>query len=505
MKRIAIRITKAITLLVIAMSICLTLVSCGGSASTPTATPISESSTSPEYEVSSQLVTPTPLMDKEIIEVQTAEFEVTTLTANPDTLTVGETTDISVDITNISEIEGTYTATLTIDNDQLESKDIVVGAGDTQQVSFTYSPVSAGTYNLELGELTTSLNALEPTLSGPAEVTITRNQTTTDFPDTIGFTLEGTSVLSVTKISLEYGTSKRSLVSEVSRVEPDYAIGNKIKASWIWQMKETGSLPPGTSIWWRWRITDVNDRLYTTPRQTMLFEDTRFNWKVESREDMDLYYHDRDSSFGQELTDGIEEKLTRIELDVDIPEDRKIQIFVYADTDEFQSAVLFLQEWTGGVAFTQYNIIVYGIRPDQLDWGKRTLAHEITHILVEEATFGPFGDLPTWLNEGLAEYAEGEMSEHYKDVLATAIINDELISVTSLCSGFPANPDKATLAYTQSSSLVTYLVETYGWEKMRGLLEIFKDGSTYDNALEEVYSFNIKGLEDEWKAYIGAI
>ncbi len=74
----------------------------------------------------------------------------------------------------------------------------------------------------------------------------------------------------------------------------------------------------------------------------------------------------------------------------------------------------------------------------------------------------------------------------------------------SLGSSFPADPDRASLAYAQSLSLVSYLVDTYGWNKMRELIALFKEGSTYDNALKEVYTFDTDGLEEQWRAHIGA-
>ncbi|MCP4607506.1 MAG: hypothetical protein GY845_02155 [Planctomycetes bacterium] len=492
--------------LAIVLSISLVLVGCGESGSTPTPTQTPEPMTSPTAEVISPAIIPTPIETEEITEGQPAQFELDSLSLVPDSVTVEETAEISVNVTNVGDVDGTYATILTADSEPVDSKELDVAAGSTHEVTFTYKTATPGTLTIGVGELTAELEVQEAVLSGPAEINVSNNQTIINFPDTVGFTLEGTSALPVTKISLEYGTDKRTLVNEISRVEPEYATGSDVSASWVWLMKETfGSVPPGAKIWWRWRITDENDRMYTTPRQTVVYEDTRFNWKVESREDMDLYYHDRDSSFGKELTDGIEEKLARIELEAEIPEDRKIKILIYADNDEFQSAILFAPDWAGGLAFTQYNIIVYGIRPDQFEWGKRTLAHEITHVLVEEATFGPFGDVPTWLNEGLAMHSEGEMTEYHKGILESAIANDELRSVQSISSSFPADPDMATLAYVQSSSLVSYLLDTYGWEKMRELLEVFKEGSTYDSGLNQVYSFDINGLEEEWLTYIGAI
>jgi len=333
---------------------------------------------------------------------------------------------------------------------------------------------------------------------------VTDNRAITDFPNTIAFTLEGSSTLPVANIDLEYGTDKRSVVSEVSRVEPEYAPRVTIRASWTWQMKKTGSLPPGAKVWWRWRITDEAERTYVTPRQTIVFEDTRYQWQVKVAPDMDIYWHSLGTSLVKELTEGVESRLARVKLDVLIPEERKPKVFVYPNAEELRSAVLFTQEWTGALAFWDYNIILIPVRSDNLEWAKRTLAHEITHLLVRDATFGPFGDIPTWLNEGLATYAEGELMAHEQKALDDAIANDGLFSIGSLSGSFPADPDRALLAYAQSNSLVSYLVSVHGWPKMGELLAVFKAGSTYDEAVRKVYGFDTDGLEEQWRAHIGA-
>ena len=241
-----------------------------------------------------------------------------------------------------------------------------------------------------------------------------------------------------------------------------------------------------------------------TPRQTIVFEDTRYQWQVETAHDLDIYWYSLGASLVKELTEGVESRLSRVRFEVDISEERKPKVFVYPDSEELRGAVLFTQEWTGALAFLDYNIILIPARSDNLEWAKRTLAHEITHLLVREATFGPFGDIPTWLSEGLAQYAEGEMEEYHRQVLDAAIKANELLSVRSLGSSFPTDPNQAILAYAQSFSLVSFLIDTYDWSKMRELLAIFKEGSTYENALLEVYSFDTIGLEEQWRAHVGA-
>ena len=339
---------------------------------------------------------------------------------------------------------------------------------------------------------------------GPAEVTVTSNRAITDFPNTIAFTFEGSSAIPVASINLEYGTDKRSIVSEVSRVEPEYAHEVEIRTSYVWEMKKTGSLPPGARVWWRWRVTDEGKRTYVTPRQTIVFEDTRYQWQVETAHVLDIYWYSLGASLVKELTEGVESRLSRVKLEVNIPEERKPKVFMYPDSEELRSAVLFTQEWTGALAYGDYNIILIPVHSNNLGWAKRTLAHEITHLLVREATFGPFGDMPTWLNEGLAQYAEGKMEEYHRQALDDAIKRDKLLSVRSLGSSFSTDPNQASLAYAQSFSLVSFLIDTYDWSKMRELLAIFKGGSTYDNALLEVYAVDTDELEERWRAHVGA-
>jgi hypothetical protein len=343
-----------------------------------------------------------------------------------------------------------------------------------------------------------------PTPTAPAEVSINTNRAIIDFPNKISFSVDGTSVRPVTSINLEYGSDKRSLVSEANQVEPQYAPGVKINTSWSWEMKKTSSIPSAVRIWWQWRIVDDAGRSYVTPRQTTLWEDTRFKWQTETATTMDVYWSSLGTTLAKELVKDLETKLTRVKLEVNIPKERKPRIVVYATSEQIRSAILFSREWVGALAFPAYNIILIPVTASNLAWAKGVLAHEMTHLLVGEAVFGPFGDIPTWLSEGLAEYAEGDMPEYYRQLLGSAIKENKLLSVRSLGSTFPTDSQQTNLAYAQSSSLVSYLIDTYGWEKMRQLLAVFKEGSTYDGALKKVYAFDTSGLEKEWRAKISA-
>jgi hypothetical protein len=274
-----------------------------------------------------------------------------------------------------------------------------------------------------------------------------------------------------------------------------------VDLNWDWEMKKTGSFAPGTTVWWRWRIEDEEGRAYLSQAQELAWEDERFQWQSFTQGNITLYWYAGGSSFGAELGQAMAGGLASLELGRELVQ--PIKAFIYSDAEDVRGAILFAQEWTGGLAFGSHNILLIAISPErQLD-EITGLVHELAHLLVRELTFNCFGSLPTWLSEGLAAYAEGSLSSFLQSALDEAVAADSLITLRSLSSSFPAAHGRASLSYAQSQSLLTYLIDTYGWEKMRELLAVFQDGSTYDDALLRVYGIDMDALDQEWRQHIG--
>jgi hypothetical protein len=135
-----------------------------------------------------------------------------------------------------------------------------------------------------------------------------------------------------------------------------------------------------------------------------------------------------------------------------------------------------------------------------LAWGEGTVAHELTHVVVHQLTYTCLGSLPTWLDEGLATWVEGNPRQ---DAFDAALESDTLHSLQSLSGGFPANTARACLAYAQSYHVVRYLLEEYGRDEMSRLLQAFSEGATVDRALAQVYGLDLLGLENAWRISLG--
>jgi len=108
----------------------------------------------------------------------------------------------------------------------------------------------------------------------------------------------------------------------------------------------------------------------------------------------------------------------------------------------------------------------------------RTLAHEYAHSLAEDLS-GQKGEvLPSWVNEGLAEWAEHEVGiagdrpvSAYRsmfrkaDLVREGALSGDLFDLSSLESRLAwtsREGDEVTLQYAQSYMAMRYLIETYG-------------------------------------------
>jgi hypothetical protein len=346
---------------------------------------------------------------------------------------------------------------------------------------------------------------LSPSLVAAGEgIAVIDRDVDVSFPSQAVFTLEAESYVDIVDVRLYYQVDKMNYAEVVSEGWADFTPASKIEANWVWDMRNS-SLPPGAEVTYWWMIEDADGNRFETSPEITHFDDDRYSWQslnstVPQGGELSLFWYEGDDSFARELMDVCEEGLARLTQDIGAYPERPIKIYIYASTDDLKGAMIFPQEWTGGVAFTAFSTIAIGISPTRLDWGKRALVHELTHLVVHQATFSPYGQLPLWLDEGLAMHNEGDLDPVLRSYLEEAISKDELISVRSLCSPFSAYSEKAGLAYAQSYSLVEYLLENYGQDKMLDLLAILKQGSRYDEALTEVYGFDIDGLDALWRA-----
>jgi hypothetical protein len=341
--------------------------------------------------------------------------------------------------------------------------------------------------------------------AGPADVRVVQDEALVDFPNSVTFRLRLAPESRLQSATLSYSVDKFSCLEAATAVPVTVDPANAAEVEWTWVMIRSGNPPPGAGLRWQWRLTDTAGNTVVTPSQELTFSDDRFPWRAVAAEGIQLHWYAGDT-VGPMLLEAAVEGLALLQEEMGIELQSDVQIFIYGQGSDMRDAVLYIQDWAGGVAFTEYNIIMIGVTPPSAPgWGRRTIRHELAHLVL--AQFGRScvgGSRPNWLEEGLAVYAEGEPEQAILDDLTAAIRDNRLEPVRSLNGPFPAHGREAGVAYSQSYSLVAFLLDHYQREKMQELILTLAAGEGYDAALEQVYGFNIDGLEVAWREAIGA-
>jgi hypothetical protein len=350
-----------------------------------------------------------------------------------------------------------------------------------------------------------AISLLTPTVVYAQEnISVLDSSTENHFPSALVFKLKVESPSDITEIRLNYQVEKMNFAKVISEAWPEFTPSPSVETQWIWDMRNS-SLPPSAVVHYWWIIENKSGSKLITPVTTIRFTDNRYSWQSLSSGKLTLYYYESNQSVAQELLTTALQAIDRLAADTGVHLEDPVDLYIYANSKDLQGSMIFPREWTGGVAFTQYSIITIGISSQNLDWGKNALAHELGHMVTHQITFSPYGaNLPTWLDEGLAMHAEGQLDANLQSYLKKAIANQKLISIRSLSSPFSAISEEAYLSYAESQSIVEFLIQNYGKDKMSSMLNLLKEGHSIDEALTDVYGVDQDGLDQLWRKSLTA-
>jgi tetratricopeptide (TPR) repeat protein len=168
-------------------------------------------------------------------------------------------------------------------------------------------------------------------------------------------------------------------------------------------------------------------------------------------------------------------------------------------------------ETTGTIALSKYNKLMI-VSPRATLTGypwMDTLCHEYTHLVVSAISHDT---VPVWLQEGLARY---EQERWRKDggaplpavdqqLLASALKNRRLIDLDDMHPSMAKLPSQeaAALAYAEVLTLVDWMHTKVGWEGLRDVLALERDGKSAPRAVAEVLDTTWAKVSKEWKAHL---
>jgi len=226
-----------------------------------------------------------------------------------------------------------------------------------------------------------------------------------------------------------------------------------------------------------------------------------FEWYYIQTEHYDIYYNDLGYDLAEFAAKTLEEATPPLEKILNYEVKKRIPIILYNSPSEFQQTnviIELIEENVGGFTEVFKNRVVVPFNGSYEDF-RHVLTHELTHAFIFDMLYGnlignllsaEFLQIPLWFAEGFAEYfSRGGLDIQADMILRDATVNGYLIPL-EFAGGF--------LVYKEGQSVIQYIVNKYGEEKISEILHKGKSMRSFDKSLKSAIGLDEKGLSEEW-------
>lgn len=237
-------------------------------------------------------------------------------------------------------------------------------------------------------------------------------------------------------------------------------------------------------------------------------------WQVLRGDHFIIYYEKDSDGFVKDVLRSAEYDYSQIASDLGYVRyanfwqwENRVKIFIYPDQDSFLKATGQPSWSVGNANYTTKQISGFsGCAQFKTD----VLAHEIAHLVFRDFV-GFVGQVPLWLDEGVAQRQERSKRELINYYVRTLYEKKQLLSLKSLTEmdvRRVAEGAQAQDFYVQAASLVSFLIEGYGVDNFTYFCRQLRDGKSLDEALRFAYAGRIGSsseLERKWLKYVSEI
>jgi hypothetical protein len=262
------------------------------------------------------------------------------------------------------------------------------------------------------------------------------------------------------------------------------------------------AIRPFAQVEFRWEIEFLGNENYSSPKFSFFYRDNRYDWQQLEEKPFRVFWYQGDKAFAQNILDTAQEGLKQLERILSLPAPESLDIYVYNDASALLQALNPAgPSWVSGHADPDLGIILVSIPAgtEQRQDIEQRIPHELAHISLFHSTGLGYYNLPTWLNEGLASLVEIYPNQDYQILLDHAIETDSLLTMQSLCNGFPRDASSALLAYAQAASFTRYIYDRFGAAQMGELVDAYANGVSCENGVKTVMGQTLTQLESQWR------
>lgn len=340
------------------------------------------------------------------------------------------------------------------------------------------------------------------------DISILSEEVTSQFPDGISFDISLESSSPIDEIRVFY-RSESTATTSYGYLEFEPGLTSEghffLDTSVGGEGGNTTFVPPGAVFRYSYEVTDETGNVLRTEEKEFVYTDPRFEWMTISEGPLTVYHYGPTEKRAETILQSALEAVTNMSRVLGMGEMEPINIVAYNNYRHMVTALppraqaVREELITQGQAFTNIRVLLVLAFDEDI---QGITSHELTHILVDNAAGRAYALIPAWLNEGLAEFGNVSPNESYDNALLYGIYTRRLKPLWHLKT-FSGDPDDVIIAYGQSRSVVSYLINTYGEERMAQFMAAMDQTLSVDDAMMRVYGFDQRGLDSEWRSRIG--
>jgi Tol biopolymer transport system component len=231
----------------------------------------------------------------------------------------------------------------------------------------------------------------------------------------------------------------------------------------------------------------------------------QYDWRTLRSDHFEIFFYPELDSLARRVLDLSEKSDALLSRTLGHRLTRRVPIVLYGSHNDFAQTNVtpaLIDAGTGGFTEVLRNRVVLPFTGPYEDL-RHVLVHELVHAYMFDLLYGgaagamlarqSFYQPPLWFAEGLAEYVSLGMEPNAEMFLRDGTIDGYLPPL--MASG-------GYIVYKQGQSAVSYLVERFGEERLRELLQRMRQMRSFERAFQRTLGSSVERFDQQWRDWL---
>src|SRR5436309_5995326 len=231
----------------------------------------------------------------------------------------------------------------------------------------------------------------------------------------------------------------------------------------------------------------------------------QYKWRSITSDHFELYFYPGLDSLAVRVLDLAEKTNAMLSVRMGHTLGRRVPIILYGSHNDFSQTNVtpeLIDAGTGGFTELLRNRVVLPFTGSYEDL-RHVVVHELTHAFMFDLLYGgsasallarqSFYQTPLWFAEGMAEYFSLGMEP-----------NAEMFLRDGTIAGYlpPLAYSGGYVVYKQGQSAIAYLVDRYGEDRLRDLLQRIRAVRSFDRAFQRSIGTSVEKFDQQWREWL---